>query len=514
MLQLAVILPPPAPGTSATELLAQLGQLHQSMNAMGQQVAYMQQQLEMFQSAGAGLGTAVQRQGTDILVLQQNQGLLQQQVTSALGETQIPVVTTPTTNPTPTPTINPTSTPTTTLPSAPAPLTTLPLAPPPKGIKLSAPKPLTKSLLNELVEDPGTLELHLDKILAYVSQPGVTFSLKEGVMQAMEATSAMNAVNSYFVEHVEKDGSGPFDPAHFKAEFIRSFTGEVRPASVIALHELMAGKVTQGSEPIAKYAERFYQRARRLPKESPQTLCLYFLNGLKPELRGLCCMDHQNNRWGDLHALVKFATAQEERENMRNSTFPAPHLSNPSAHKSQRPQWQTAGGSKRGRGATAVAAASEAMDDMDMDEPGASGTPAAAPPAAKRAKGAKPVVAAAAKSGGHGAGSSSGAHGAKLTVQLSSQPITIGSRTVRFNSRTGYTSHVLYKASKPDLDKMVAEKRRTSTSLTTEEKLELHELGMCWWCKCYGHGADDKVDGKWVCGLRDSKYPGGAQSGK
>ena len=70
----------------------------------------------------------------------------------------------------------------------------------------------------------------------------------------------------------------PFDKADFKRAFVQYFPGEVRPHAVIALHELVAGEVMQGSYSVSKYAERFYQRSRRLSDESQATLCLYFLN--------------------------------------------------------------------------------------------------------------------------------------------------------------------------------------------------------------------------------------------
>lgn len=55
---------------------------------------------------------------------------------------------------------------------------------------------------------------------------------------------------------------------------------------------------------------------------------IHFLNGLKPDLRTLCCMDQDNRRWNCPTSLVKFSIAEEERLNMRESAVPAPHLSN------------------------------------------------------------------------------------------------------------------------------------------------------------------------------------------
>ena len=200
-----------------------------------------------------------------------------------------------------------------------------------KPVKLKAPKPFTKAFLREHVADSRYMDLHMEKILSYVIRPNVQFSLREGLMSFMEDPDAALTVDTYLLEHVEKEGSAPFNKMDFKSAFIRSFTGEVRPPEVIALHELMAGTVTQGSDPVPKYAERFYQRSRRLNGETQISLCIFFQSGLKPELRALCCMDRNNKRWECLSDLVDFAIAEEERLNVRDSSLPAPHFSNPNA---------------------------------------------------------------------------------------------------------------------------------------------------------------------------------------
>ena len=47
-----------------------------------------------------------------------------------------------------------------------------------------------------------------------------------------------------------------------------SVNSDVRPLNVVALHDLIEGKVTQGMSPVAKYNEHFHQKARLLPNES------------------------------------------------------------------------------------------------------------------------------------------------------------------------------------------------------------------------------------------------------
>ena len=108
----------------------------------------------------------------------------------------------------------------------------------------------------------------MDKILAYVLQPDAQFSLRAGLLAFMEDKDAINMVDTYLIHHVERNGSAPFDKADFKRAFVQYFPGEVRPPAVIALHELVAGEVMQGSDSVSKYAERFYQRSRRLPDKS------------------------------------------------------------------------------------------------------------------------------------------------------------------------------------------------------------------------------------------------------
>ena len=107
--------------------------------------------------------------------------------------------------------------------------------------------------------DSRYMALHLDKIINYVLQPNAQYSLSEGISAFIEDPEASKLVDTYFLE--TKD-SKSFDAEDFKQTFIKAFTGEVRPPEVVALHELMSGLVTQGSDPVAKYAERFYQRSR------------------------------------------------------------------------------------------------------------------------------------------------------------------------------------------------------------------------------------------------------------
>ena len=108
----------------------------------------------------------------------------------------------------------------------------------------------------------------------------------------------------------------PFDGMAFTEAFLQSVNSDVRPLNVVALHDLIEGKVTQGMSPVAKYNEQFHQKARLLPNESQESLCFHYLRGLTPELRSRCCLDRNNNRWSSLNDLVTFTLDEEERLNL------------------------------------------------------------------------------------------------------------------------------------------------------------------------------------------------------
>lgn len=88
-------------------------------------------------------------------------------------------------------------------------------------------------------------------------------------------------------------------------------TGQVRRPVDVALETLVGRKLMQGAkENAASYAARFFAISNLLPKESPQSLCKYFLMGLKPCLRSACCLNH-GQEWEDLSALVQRVYTKE-----------------------------------------------------------------------------------------------------------------------------------------------------------------------------------------------------------
>ena len=199
-----------------------------------------------------------------------------------------------------------------------------------KQPKLPLPQSIHKSFLLENCDNRENIECQLNLILDHISIPGgagSAFSFESGLMAFMDADEARRYVRTFFLDLTMSGGS--FERDKFIAGFTSAFTGDVRPAHVVALHDLISGAITQGTDPVAKYVERFCQRSRQLPGESQASLCLYFISGLKPTLRAQCCLDRDNTRWVSLSALIQFSLAEEERFNMVSSLSPFPHLSSP-----------------------------------------------------------------------------------------------------------------------------------------------------------------------------------------
>ena len=195
-----------------------------------------------------------------------------------------------------------------------------------KSPKLPMPESISVKVLEQNVDNSAHLTALMEDIFVYLSGGvGRTYDWDAGLRAFMKAPDAKLFHTTFFDEL--KTSGGQFDPKVYIAKFISAFTGDVRPLDVVALHELHAGVITQGALPVAKYSERFHQRSRQLPGESQSSLCLHFLNGLKPELRARCCLDRDNNRWDSLAALVQFTLAEEERLNLISSTSDLPHLS-------------------------------------------------------------------------------------------------------------------------------------------------------------------------------------------
>jgi hypothetical protein len=100
-------------------------------------------------------------------------------------------------------------------------------------------------------------------------------------------------------------------PAEFAEQFQLRWTAQVRCESMLALSRLMRGEITQGSDPVARYAERFRMHQRLLPNESQTLLCQYYIAGLSPQLGPLCVLDKDNgNReWDNVTSLINFSFA-------------------------------------------------------------------------------------------------------------------------------------------------------------------------------------------------------------
>ena len=338
-----------------------------------------------------------------------------------------------------------------------------------KGPKLPIPKVVDDQFLRKYTDYPMYLKSHFMDIFEYVA-PGIangTLSWDGGLRRFMDAPDAKAYHTTFFEELV---GSGAtFDREKYISGFISAFTGDVRPMAVVALHELHEGKVTQMSDSVAKYSERFFQRSRQLPQESQSTLCLLFLSGLKPELRARCCMDRDNNRWTSLSALVKHTLAEEERVNMANSKSEFPHLQSSKPVSSDSKQDYRSRFTGKKRGAAAVLAEGE---DMEVE----TASLAAVTPAKKQAKG------------------DNGMKQQKRKPQVAGQDfITSTGVHYKWNSLPPAGYPFLDK-SKKEMDKLLDGKH-----LSEQHKAEMHARGICWWCKKHGHAADGDSQGMNKC---------------
>ena len=189
---------------------------------------------------------------------------------------------------------------------------------PPK-VKVPAVTPITKSWLKENVGNATNLRIQIDLILGAVARIPVNEMTKELAIQSYVIDPEARALVSTHFAHLKNTGwkeGMPFDGEAFTEAFLQSVNSDVRPLDVVALHDLIEGKVTQGMSPVAKYNEHFHQKARLLPNESQESLCFHYLKGLTPELRSRCCLDRNNNRWSSLNNLITFTLAEEERLNL------------------------------------------------------------------------------------------------------------------------------------------------------------------------------------------------------
>ena len=111
------------------------------------------------------------------------------------------------------------------------------------------PKVIDEDFLNKYSNNMPMVRSRLELIADYIA-PGValsTFTWQKGFRPFMVAQMAIGFVGTYSLEDKE------FVREDFIQGFLAAVTGDVRPGDVIALDELHTGKVTQGSDPVAKY---------------------------------------------------------------------------------------------------------------------------------------------------------------------------------------------------------------------------------------------------------------------
>ena len=191
------------------------------------------------------------------------------------------------------------------------------------------PRYLTQSLYRSMNGHP---EIAASMMRSYlISEMGFE-DYPLGVMKYLVEVPDVHNLVQRWAEHYRQDGqscgfAGPqyIRPAAWQLnaselKLIRDLQqlacAEVRPPAVVALAELHEGKVKQGNtETVAQYTQRFMTRVMALPEESPASLCLFYLHGLKPELQKQCILDQNGKRWNRLDLLTQYAYAEEEKLN-------------------------------------------------------------------------------------------------------------------------------------------------------------------------------------------------------
>ena len=172
----------------------------------------------------------------------------------------------------------------------------------------------------------------MDKILAYVLQPDAQFSLRAGLLAFMEDKDAISMVDTYLIQwihHVERNGSAPLTKRILKEPLSSTFLVKCAPLPLLPFMSSWPVKSCKALIlPLNMPSASTSDLDANLISLNLPCAFVHFLNGLKPDLRTLCCMDQDNRRWNCPTSLVKFSIAEEERLNIRESAVPAPHLSN------------------------------------------------------------------------------------------------------------------------------------------------------------------------------------------
>ena len=217
--------------------------------------------------------------------------------------------------------------------------------------KLCKPKKLVKAITAKLKQNPAStvvrrtlMDIFLWVRRHYLLQyPGMVSSfiedleVDEHTAPFFESWKNEIRANDTDPKHLLIDVSDPDSLTVSEDELITSveklISTEVRPPDEVARQELLRGLLKQGSDTASQYAQRFYERSRRLPNYDRRSMCEFFLDGLKPALRTKCMFDRDNNRWTDLDTLVQFtykeeermlATASHYRDNNPDRSFPHP----------------------------------------------------------------------------------------------------------------------------------------------------------------------------------------------
>lgn len=211
-------------------------------------------------------------------------------------------------------------------------LGTSPLRPDPppsliRGVapKLPVPESIKEGTIKKYQGDPDALTIMLERIFDYICRTGLQYPLD---IQAFVTDLALSKwIRSYLEKAMSAaaTANAPFDQNAFTSALVAFVTGEVRPRSVIALHELMEGRITQGSQSAAQYSEHFYTRSRLLSHIPPAVLCHHYIAGLRPDLRKLCCVDREGKDWTSLHTLVAFTIVEERRLTMTSDLAHSHH---------------------------------------------------------------------------------------------------------------------------------------------------------------------------------------------
>jgi hypothetical protein len=176
------------------------------------------------------------------------------------------------------------------------------------------PKALAPEQLSRIVhaQEPDQLTLLVASIAKYIVR--VDLELPGDILSWLHDVTLAR----WAAEYINANGGSPQAPSEaWLQAFMQAMShfvfGEVRAPAVVALEDLMLGKVQQGSQPVARYAEQFFMRARQLQSESQVSLCAYYLRGLRPDLRARCRLDNHAREWTDLATLVQFSYGEELR---------------------------------------------------------------------------------------------------------------------------------------------------------------------------------------------------------